>query len=53
MKVKGSGEKDARLNHYKATLVVRKTAKGLFLYDMIDIKKETSTPLESSEETVR
>lgn len=30
----------------KATLAVRKNRKGLFLYDVIDIKKEASTPLE-------
>ena len=47
MPVKGSGEKTERLNLYRATLVVRKTEKGLFLYDVIDIKKEASTPLES------
>lgn len=50
--VKGSEEKVERFNQYKATLVVRKTAKGLFLYDVIDIKKEASTPFESRE-TVR
>lgn len=44
--VKGSNEKIERLNRYKATLVVRKTPQGLFLYDVLDIKKETSTPLE-------
>lgn len=45
--VKGSQEETERLNQYKATLVVRKNRQGLFLYDMIDIKKEASTPLES------
>lgn len=52
MPVRGSNEKEERLNKYKATLVVRKTASGLFLYDIIDIKKEASTPLESKK-TVR
>lgn len=52
MSVKGSNETVVRCNQYKATLVVRKTARGLFLYDVIDIKKEASTPLES-EKTVR
>lgn len=47
MLVKGSEEKEERLNQYKATLVVRITPKGLFLYDVLDIKKEASTPLES------
>ncbi len=46
MPVKGSNEKIERLNRYKATLVVRKTPQGLFLYDVLDIKKEASTPLE-------
>lgn len=45
--VKGSEEKRERWNQYKATLVVRKTEKGLFLYDIIDIKKEASMPLGS------
>lgn len=50
--VKGSGEKTERYNKYRATLVVRKTLKGLYLYDVLDIKKEASTPLEPRE-TVR
>ena len=29
---------------YRATLVVRISEKGLFLYDVINIKKEASTP---------
>ncbi|MBQ5849603.1 MAG: hypothetical protein IIW54_02120 [Lachnospiraceae bacterium] len=52
MSVKGSNETVERFNQYKATLVVRKTNRGLFLYDVLDIKKEASTPLES-EMTVR
>lgn len=52
MPVKGSEEVAGRYNRYKATLVVRKTSKGLYLYDVLDIKKEASTPLES-QETVR
>lgn len=40
MPVKGSNEKIERLNRYKATLVVRKTPQGLFLYDVLDIKKK-------------
>ena len=47
MRVKGNGDKADRLNKYKAVLVVRKTDKGMYLYDMINIKKEASTPLES------
>ena len=38
--VKGSNEKQERLNQFRATLIVRKTLKGLFLYGLIDIKKE-------------
>lgn len=52
MSVRGSEETLARYNKYKATLVVRKTTRGLYLYDILDIKKEASTPLESRE-TVR
>lgn len=44
--VQGSCEDNIRLNYYSAALVVRKTIKGLFLYDMINIKKEASTPLD-------
>lgn len=47
MLVQGSGECNKRLNYYIATLVVRKTTNGLYLYDIINIKKEASTPLES------
>ena len=47
MPVQGSGECNKRLNYYIATLVVRKTTNGLYLYDIINIKKESSTPLES------
>lgn len=52
MPVKSSEESAERVNEYRATLVVRKTEKGLFLYDILDIKKEASTPHESGE-TVR
>ena len=45
--VKGSDEEVERKNVYGATLVVRKTQQGMFLYDMINIKKEASMPLES------
>lgn len=44
MPVKSSNEKEQRFNQYKATLLVRRTNKGLFLYDVLDIKKEASTP---------
>ena len=44
MPVKGSEEQEERLNIYKATLVVRSSMKGLFLYDIVNIKKEASTP---------
>ena len=45
--VQGSGEKETRINVFKATLVVRKSMKGLFLYDVVNIKKEASKPHES------
>jgi len=48
MKVQGSNEVEERINFYKATLVVRNAISGLFLYDIINIKKEASTPLESN-----
>lgn len=47
MPVKGSEENEKRINIYKATLVVRNSLKGLFLYDVVNIKKEASKPLES------
>lgn len=45
MSVKGSEESIGHYNVYKTTLVVRKTPKGLYLYDVINIKKEASKPL--------
>ena len=45
MPVRGSDEKENRINIYKATLVVRNSLKGMFLYDVINIKKEASKPL--------
>ena len=45
--VKGSDEMVERKNVYGATLVVRKTEQGMFLYDMINIKKEANMPLKS------
>ena len=47
MAVQGNGESEVRVNKYIATLIVRKTSKGMFLYDIINIKKEASTPLKS------
>lgn len=46
--VMGSMDKEPHLNIYRTTLVVRITSEGLFLYDLINIKKEASTPLEST-----
>lgn len=43
--VKGSDEKSVRWNRYVATIVVRKNEGGMFLYDIINIKKEARTPL--------
>lgn len=40
--VKSSSEELERINQYKATLVVRITSKGLFLYDIVDIKKRSA-----------
>lgn len=47
IQVRGNGEQKIRINKYTGTLIVRKKAGELFLYDFINIKKETSTPLES------
>ena len=47
MKVQGSNEVEERINFYNAILVVRNALSGMFLYDIINIKKEASTPLES------
>lgn len=43
--VQASDENSMRWNRYIATLVIRKNKQGLFLYDVINIKKEASTPL--------
>lgn len=45
--VQGSEEDEVRVNIFKATLVVRQSLKGLFLYDVVNIKKEASKPHES------
>jgi len=47
MPVQGSEESEVRVNVFRATLVVRISLKGLFLYDVINIKKEASKPLKS------
>ncbi len=45
--VKAENEKEVRWNDYTATIVVRINEKGLFLYDIINIKKEARKPRES------
>lgn len=45
MPVQGSQEEKLRINMYKATLIARAKEGKLFLYDVINIKKEASTPL--------
>ena len=52
MPVQGSNEEDKRVNIYRATLVVRSSLKGLYLCDVINIKKEASKPLQSKDRTV-
>lgn len=42
--VKGEREENERYNKYKGTLLVKKNNRGLFLYDVIDIKKEARNP---------
>lgn len=44
MAVRGENEKETRYNAYKGTIVVRIRNNGLFLYDLINIKKEARTP---------
>lgn len=44
MSVRGSQDQCERYNLYKATLIVRMKGHNLYLYDVIDIKKEASTP---------
>lgn len=45
MVVQTGGEKF--VNHYRGTLVVRINDRGNYLYDLINIKREARTPLES------
>jgi len=44
--VRGEDEKEYRENIYRATLVVRINNRGCELYDVVNIKKEASKPLE-------
>lgn len=43
----GANEQEIRWNFYVATLIVRINDQGLYLYDIINIKKEARTPRES------
>lgn len=47
MPVKSPDDKELNWNRYAGTLVVRLNDMGMFFYDVINIKKETSTPGES------
>ena len=44
MPVQGSQENEERVNNYKVTVIVRIKGENLYLYDIVDIKKEASTP---------
>ena len=44
--VKGENEKIGHLNLFRGTLVVRINENGNELYDIVNIKKEASKPLE-------
>lgn len=44
MLVRGSQERTERVNIYKVTVIVRIKGENLYLYDIVDIKKEASTP---------
>lgn len=45
--VRGQDEDKERRNYYRGTVLARINPKGLYLYDVVDIKKEASTPLKS------
>ena len=45
--VKGNSDDEIRWNRYRGTLIVRLNEKGMYLHDLINIKKEARTPLES------
>ena len=47
MPVKSPNAQDIHWNRYSGTLVVRLNDMGMYFYDVINIKKETSTPGES------
>ena len=40
LQVMAENEKEYRLNYYKGTMVVRNNDRGMYLYDIINIKKE-------------
>ena len=40
------------VNEYRATLLARINDKGIYLHDLVNIKKEDSNPLESDDRTV-
>lgn len=44
MPVKAENDEEVRWNQYCATMVVRANDRGLYLYDIIAIKKEVSNP---------
>ena len=47
-----SADGEVRENQYRATLVARINDMGIYLHDMINIKKEASKPFESEDRTV-
>ena len=49
MPVQAIGEDEIRWNRYNATMVARWNDSGLYIHDVINIKKEASTLGESSE----
>lgn len=44
--VKAENELKSRFNYYQATLIVKSNDNGLYLYDIINIKKEACKPRE-------
>ena len=45
IRVKDPQKECGNLNYYSGTMVVRINDTGMYLYDIINIKKEASTPL--------
>ena len=47
MRVKNPQKENYNLNYYNGTIVVRINDKGMYLHDVINIKKEARKPTDS------